>query len=277
MTTTLVPSRYTKLVTDVRQLLEEGRSRAQAAVNRVLVETYHRIGARIKKENLSETAGYGESVMESMAKELNIDRTTLVRCVQFYEAYPKGVPDSPLTWSHFREILALPGPKERNYYQKLAEEKKWTRDELVKAIQADHIALTDPTVLAAKKGTKRLARPEAGPYIYRVNVLKVVDGDTVDVNLDLGFKVHVEERVRLAAVDAPTIDEDGGKEAFEYVREQMAKAKTIVVRTGKEDRHGRYVMHVFYSLEEDANKERVFQTGRWLNQELLDRGLVRVY
>jgi endonuclease YncB( thermonuclease family) len=276
MTTTLVPSRYAKLVTDVRQLLDEGRSRAQAAVNRVLVETYYRIGARIKKENLSETAGYGESVMESMAKELNIDRTTLVRCVQFYEAYPKGIPDSPLTWSHFREILALPGPKERAYYQKQAEEKKWTRDDLVKAIQADHIALTDPAAPTAKKA-KKLPRPEAGPYIYRVNILKVLDGDTMDVNLDLGFKVHIQERVRLASVDAPPIDEDGGKEAFEYVREQMAKAKTIVVRTGKEDRHGRYVMHVFYSLEEDADKERVFQRGRWLNQELLERGLVRVY
>jgi endonuclease YncB( thermonuclease family) len=146
---------------------------------------------------------------------------------------------------------------------------------LVKAIQADHIAITDPA--APNKAVKKLKRPEGGPYIYRVTILKVVDGDTFDVNIDLGFKAHIEERVRLAAVDASRLGEDGGREAFMYVREQMAKAKTIVVRTGKEDRHGRYVMHVFYSLEEDADKERVFQTGRWLNQELLDRGLARVY
>lgn len=275
MPTTLVPSRYSKLVSDVRRLLDEGRSVAQAAVSRVLLETYHRIGARIKKEDLEQTAGYGESVMESMAKEVNLDRSTLVRCVQFYDAYPKGVPETSLTWSHVRELLALPGPKERDFYLHEAEKNKWTRDDLAKAIQADHIATTDPT--APKKGAKKLARPEGGPYIYRVTILKIVDGDTFDVNIDLGFKAHIEERVRLAAVDAPPIDEDGGKEAFEYVREQMAKAKTVVVRTGKEDKHGRYVMHVFYSLEEDANKERVFQTGRWLNQELLDRRLVRVY
>jgi micrococcal nuclease len=122
-----------------------------------------------------------------------------------------------------------------------------------------------------------LTRPQGGPYIYRVTIFKVVDGDTFDVNIDLGFRAHLEERVRLAGVDAPHLDEDGGREAFDYVREQMAKAKTVVVRTGKEDKHGRYVMHVFYSLEEDANKERVFQTGRWLNQELLDRGLARIY
>lgn len=275
MPNTLIPSRYLKLVTDVRKLLEEGRAKAQTAVTRVLLETYHHIGSRIKKENLEETAGYGESVMESMAKELKIDRTTLVRCVQFFDAYPKGVPETTLTWSHMRELLALPGPKERTFYQGEAEKRQWTRDELVKAIQADHIALTDPASPA--KGTKKLARPEGGPYIYRVAILKVIDGDTFDVNIDLGFKAHIEERVRLAAVDAPPIDEDGGKEAFEYVRDQMAKAKTVVVRTGKADQHGRYVMHVFYSLEEDADKERIFQTGRWLNQELLDRNLVRIY
>lgn len=275
MSTTLVPSRYAKLVTDVRRLLDEGRSRAQAAVSRVLLETYHRIGARIKKEDLEQTAGYGESVMESMSKELNIDRSTLVRCVQFFEAYPKGVPETSLTWSHVRELLALPGPKERNFYLQEAEKNHWTRDDLVKAIQADHIATTDSA--ASSQGTKKLTRPEGGPYIYRVTILKILDGDTFDVNIDLGFRAHLEERVRLAAIDAPPLGEDGGREAFEYVREQMAKAKTVVVRTGKEDKHGRYVMHVFYSLEEDTTKERVFQTGRWLNQELLNLGLARIY
>ena len=155
-----------------------------------------------------------------------------------------------------------------------AEKEKWTRDELVKAIEADQIATTDS---GSDNKAKKLTRPEGGPYIYRATVLKVVDGDTFDVLIDLGFKARIEERVRLAAVDAPPINEDGGKEAFEYVRSQMAKAKTVVVRTGKADQHGRYVMHVFYSLEEDANKERVFQTGRWLNQELLDRGLAGIY
>ena len=156
-----------------------------------------------------------------------------------------------------------------------AEKNKWTRDELVKAIEADHIAVTDPD--ASKKVAKKLKRPEGGPYIYRARVLKDVDGDTFDVDIDLGFKARIEERVRLAAIDAPPINEDGGRDAFNYVREQMAKAKTVVVRTGKADKNGRYVMHVFYSLEEDANKERVFKSGRWLNQELLDKGLARVY
>ncbi len=107
--------------------------------------------------------------------------------------------------------------------------------------------------------------------------MKVIDGDTLILRLDLGFDVWKQQRIRLAGVDAPPIKEDGGQEAFEYMRGQMAKAKVVVARTGKVDAHGRYVAHVFYSLDEGADKEEVFQKGRWLNQELLDEGLARAY
>lgn len=41
-------------------------------------------------------------------------------------------------------------------------------------------------------------------YEYKCKVLRVVDGDTVDVDIDLGFGVWLqEERIRLAGIDAP--------------------------------------------------------------------------
>ena len=41
-------------------------------------------------------------------------------------------------------------------------------------------------------------------YEYRVNILRVVDGDTVDVDIDLGFGVWMhKERVRLYGIDTP--------------------------------------------------------------------------
>ena len=41
-------------------------------------------------------------------------------------------------------------------------------------------------------------------YIYRVSSLeKVVDGDTIDVTLDLGFDVCTRQRVRLLSIDTP--------------------------------------------------------------------------
>jgi endonuclease YncB( thermonuclease family) len=78
-------------------------------------------------------------------------------------------------------------------------------------------------------------------------------------------------------VDTPPLKEDGGEEALAYVRDQLAKAQKIVIRTSKEDLHGRFVGHVFYSLDERMEWGRVYRDGRWLNQELLDRGLARVY
>ena len=41
-------------------------------------------------------------------------------------------------------------------------------------------------------------------YEYRVNIVKVVDGDTVDVDIDLGFGVWIkDERVRIMGIDTP--------------------------------------------------------------------------
>ena len=58
-------------------------------------------------------------------------------------------------------------------------------------------------------------------YEYKVNILKVVDGDTVDVEIDLGFGVWLRnERVRLAGIDAP---ESRTSDAVEKVFGQAAK------------------------------------------------------
>ena len=46
-----------------------------------------------------------------------------------------------------------------------------------------------------------------------------------------------------------------------------------MVKTNKIDIYGRYVGHVFYSLADDPDKAEVFRSGRYLNQELVEKGL----
>ena len=41
------------------------------------------------------------------------------------------------------------------------------------------------------------------PYIYNARVLRVVDGDTLDVEIDLGFDISIYERIRLYGINAP--------------------------------------------------------------------------
>ncbi|MBK8871706.1 MAG: thermonuclease family protein [Elusimicrobia bacterium] len=268
--TVLSTNTFNKLVIDIQALINQGRERAKSAANLEIIRTYWAVGSRIESEGLTENAGYGDAVMDKLADALSVDRSTLVRCVQFVRAYPKGVPETDLNWSHIRLLLTVADAKERAYYQERAEKEHWTRDQLAKAINAEVVSTP------GGKPSKKLKRPEGGPFIYRAEVLKVSDGDSVTVRLDLGFQVLKDQRIRLAGVDTPPLKEDGGQEALEYVQTQMAKAKIVTIRTIKVDIYGRYVGHVFYSFNENDDWEKVFAKGFWLNQELLDRGLARI-
>jgi len=40
-------------------------------------------------------------------------------------------------------------------------------------------------------------------YEYKAKLIRVVDGDTIDAEIDLGFKVYIKERIRFAGIDTP--------------------------------------------------------------------------
>ena len=269
---TLTEAGYAKLLSDLRKLWETGKAKAQRAVSRQLLQTYWEIGGRIADEKLTDNAGYEKAVMERLAEDMRTDMTTLYRCVQFHDTY-KTVPESEsLSWSHFRVLLTVKDPKERDFYTKEAEAKHWTRDQLLKAVQGD-VFSDDKAV----KKTKKLPRPIGATYVFKAIVLEVVDGDTLLVDVDCGFEIKKKERIRLAGIDCPEMITDEGKEAAEYVRNQLARVPFVMLRTTKVDINGRFLGHVFYSLDDTMEKDDIYTDGRYLNQELLDRGLARVY
>ncbi len=77
------------------------------------------------------------------------------------------------------------------------------------------------------------------PYTYRVlEVLRVIDGDTVDMRIDLGFGLSAAFRFRLIGVDAPEVYGGGastaGQEAAEFAANWLAdRVGALVVRTQK--------------------------------------------
>jgi len=84
-------------------------------------------------------------------------------------------------------------------------------------------------------------------YEYYVHSLdKVVDGDTIDVTIDLGFDIKYSSRVRLAGIDTPEsrtrdLEEKAmGLEAKEYLKERLKKSSKIVIKTEKLDSTGKY-------------------------------------
>ena len=104
---------------------------------------------------------------------------------------------------------------------------------------------------------------------YDVTVLKVVDGDTVDVDIDLGFGVCLkDERVRIMGIDTPEsrtrdkVEDLFGEAAKARLKELMADgAKLITTEDRKgEDMKGKFgrILGDFYvERYEDGKKERV--------------------
>lgn len=81
-------------------------------------------------------------------------------------------------------------------------------------------------------------------YVKSVN--KIVDGDTIDVTIDLGFDILYNSRVRLAGIDTPESrtrdleEKKLGLEAKEYLKNRLKGASDIVIRTEKPDSTGKY-------------------------------------
>ena len=97
---------------------------------------------------------------------------------------------------------------------------------------------------------------------YVKKVSKVVDGDTIDVDIDLGFDISFTSRVRLAGIDTPEsrtadkMEKALGLEAKAYLKNAIDSAKTVVIKTEKMDsseKYGRILGWVFLDGSDDGH------------------------
>jgi micrococcal nuclease len=112
---------------------------------------------------------------------------------------------------------------------------------------------------------------ERDPYIYRVKqVLKVVDGDTIDADIDLGFDISLTKRVRLAGIDTPesrTTDKQEkalGLESKEWLKSRLEFAKNIIIRTqlpASTEKYGRILGKLYINNEETSLNEQMIAEG----------------
>ena len=108
-------------------------------------------------------------------------------------------------------------------------------------------------------------------YTYRVRkVHKVVDGDTIDVDIDLGFNVSYYQRVRLAGIDTPEsrttdkAEKELGLEVKKKLGEYLANATDIVIRTEKPDsteKYGRILGWLYIDGAEKSVNEALIAGG----------------
>jgi len=110
-------------------------------------------------------------------------------------------------------------------------------------------------------------------YEYAVKeITKVIDGDTVDVVIDLGFDLSKKERVRLAGIDTPesrTRDAEEkvfGLEAKAYLKTRLEGCEKLIVKTEKDGKYGR-MLGWFYSSDSEHS----------INNEMIEKGYAWEY
>jgi endonuclease YncB( thermonuclease family) len=80
--------------------------------------------------------------------------------------------------------------------------------------------------------------------LYTGNIERVVDGDTLVIDIDLGFDIHYKCRVRLLGVLAPELSTKRGRDCKEYFGLQLDKDVTVIVELHGKDRYGRWLGNV---------------------------------
>lgn len=127
----------TALLGEIKALIEDGRRQAAAAVNMGLTLLYWRIGQRIHAEILQgERAAYGEQIIVTLSRQLVVEYgrgytdKNLRRMIQFAQAFPDENMVAALwrhlSWSHFRELLPLNKPFQRDFYAEMCRLEGWS-------------------------------------------------------------------------------------------------------------------------------------------------------
>ena len=93
-------------------------------------------------------------------------------------------------------------------------------------------------------------------YIYKADLIRVVDGDTVELMIDQGFGNFTKQTMRLYGIDAPEIRTAAGKEAKAWLWEALQPLEAIYVETiqhktkAKQDKYGRFLAVLYGDLKD---------------------------
>ena len=103
-------------------------------------------------------------------------------------------------------------------------------------------------------------------YQYEAQVLKVIDGDTLDLFIDLGFKVGFNTRIRMIGIDTPEKWHPYGKVVKAYLQQEI-EGKKIFLDVTKKDKYGRYLGVVYLNKND----------GQSVNDKLIEINMAKAY
>ena len=155
-----------------------------------------------------ERADYDKQIVERLAKDLGESRTELYYMLQFAREYPTVPLAEQLSWGHYRELLSLNDPKEREEVAAQAVEQHWGRDRLREEVRR-------------RKGLKQLAEQKTSPPVILAaapgepgtfRVVRAYYGDKPDqLVLDLGFSSYYRPPGKFSFKEGDLVREKRGR------------------------------------------------------------------
>jgi predicted nuclease of restriction endonuclease-like (RecB) superfamily len=125
------------LLADLRQVIEQARQTAAAAVNASLTLMYWHVGQRLRTEVLGgQRASYGEEMVATVSRQLTAEygrsfsAKSLRHMMRFAEVFPDleivSTLSRQLAWSHFLELVYLKDPLARDFYAQMCSLDRWS-------------------------------------------------------------------------------------------------------------------------------------------------------
>ncbi len=117
-------------------------------------------------------------------------------------------------------------------------------------------------------------------FQYEAKLLHIVDGDTLKLDIDLGFHVRLETTVRLARINTPEIVGFTAKgiddPAKRFIMQNLPVGSVCVAEITKTEKYGRWLADILFQTGE-TDRMKILATPRNLNNELVRNGLAKPY
>jgi len=110
-------------------------------------------------------------------------------------------------------------------------------------------------------------------YTYRAKLDRVIDGDTIDVNIDLGFDISVKKRVRFSGINTPESrtrdleEKKLGLAAKDRVQSILDENKSFIVESKKIGKFGRVLGEIFINTVDTIETEEKVSLNELLKTE----------
>lgn len=129
-------------------------------------------------------------------------------------------------------------------------------------------------------------------YQYNAIIRKVVDGDTIEIDIDLGLSAWVHnEKIRLYGIDTPEVygvkkgspEWELGNQSSEFVKHILKENNEVIIETikDKKEKFGRYLALIFIQIDQSVlvGLTDIRNIGEYycLNDILIGKGLAKSY